>query len=935
MRSPVVIGRDTEREVLSAALAEAADGRGAMVGVVGPPGIGKSRLVVEFLRSADAAVVFAGRCTEGAASAASLRPMTEALVSGLRGRALPDDADLEPFLPALRRVAPFWPATPPPADGSPIVLAEGIHRLVLAVAGARAAVLVVEDLQWADPDTLAVVEYLADHAAASRLLLLVTARSGPGRALALLRRLEHRGVHRELLLPALTDEDVRSMAAACLSEQPDPETAGMLRDRADGFPLLVEELLGAGAAAVRAGHVPATVAETTAAKMSGLDDPAREVLRAAAVLGVGFAASLLLAVVDHDPPVVRRALAAAAEADLVQVGAGGAVFRHALTRDAVAAVTPPDERARVARRAWEALADDPEVAGEGSPPAVEFAVLAGEHAAAAELLRRGARADLTRGSLATAEVALRRALALESDRCGRLASDDLLADVLIAQGRPLEAAAVAAVPAGRANGTGTASARLRLTRAWSAAARWEEAVRESAAVRRALDGRPDAALGRELDLVDAEIAFGREEYGRSEELAHGVLRAAAAAGAGDLQCASLELLGQLVRRRDLDSARVLFERLLAVANEHDLPIRRLHALHELSTVDLLWSLDPATAERTDREARRQGAVGLAAFSAFHRAVMRCWRDENDDADALLAESERLCRSLQLPVLGMVLAVRALLAARRGDDEDPLCAAALAATPGPDGDAHVRAAVSHAHATRLLLAEDRPGALAVLDPSVEIYRRGLDTTSGPPLALWILLAVVERGDDALDEIADLPGIRLARWTAGHVGYAEAVSSGRRGRAAEAAARFSVADLTMTRPVPMPHFRHVARRHVAEAAIADGWGDPGRWLREDEAYFRSRGHDLVAGACRGLLRRLGEPVPRQTPGPAVPHALAGRAVTGREMEVLNLLVEGLPNRVIARRLVLSVRTVEKHVERLLAKLEASSRTELVARGARGSW
>ncbi|WP_345424995.1 AAA family ATPase, partial [Actinomycetospora chlora] len=413
LRCPEVVGRDTERDVLRAALEDAARGRGAMVGLVGPAGIGKSRLVTDLVGSAEVATVFAGRCTEGAPAA--LRPLSEALLSGLRGRPVPAGGDVEPFLPALGRVAPFWPGTPPPADGSPVVLAEGVHRLVLAAAGAGPAVLVVEDLQWADPDTLAVVEYLADHAAGSRLLLLVTARSTPGPALALLHRLAHRGVHRELVLPPLAEDDVGAMAAACLGEPPSPETVAMLRDRADGFPLLVEELLGAGPAAVRAGHVPATVAETTAARTAALDGPAREMLRVAAVLGVEFPTALLLAVVDHEPEVARQALAAIAAADLVTQDADRAAFRHALTRDAVAATTPGPERARIARRAWEVLSDDADL-GDGATPVAELAVLAADPGAAAAFLRRPARTDLAQGSLATAEAALRRARALAPDR---------------------------------------------------------------------------------------------------------------------------------------------------------------------------------------------------------------------------------------------------------------------------------------------------------------------------------------------------------------------------------------------------------------------------------------------------------------------------------------------------------------------------------------
>ena len=61
-----------------------------------------------------------------------------------------------------------------------------------------------------------------------------------------------------------------------------------------------------------------------------------------------------------------------------------------------------------------------------------------------------------------------------------------------------------------------------------------------------------------------------------------------------------------------------------------------------------------------------------------------------------------------------------------------------------------------------------------------------------------------------------------------------------------------------------YRQYARRVVAEAALADGWGDPVGWLREGASYFAARGDDGLAAACRGLLRRAGEPVPRHRAG-----------------------------------------------------------------------
>nr|WP_239029034.1 LuxR family transcriptional regulator [Pseudonocardia acidicola] len=936
MRCPVIVGRESEWGDLRAALAMARSGRGSAIGVFGPPGIGKSRLVGDFTAAArDDAVVLVGRCVEDG-SPPALRPLTEALLSGLRVMEIPTGPDLAPFLPALSSVVPLWPTVARPVDRSPIVVAEGVLRLVSSVAGRTPAILVLEDLQWADPDTLAVVEYLADNVATTGLLVVITARDAPGAAHALRRRLTARGVLRDLALPALNDEDTQLMAAGCLGHSPSPELNDLVRSRAEGVPLLIEELVATDPASPHADVVPSTVAEVTSAKLSSLDPCSQAVIEAAAVLGARFGWDMLTAVVDHDPTAVISALREAVDAGLIhEVPGGGFGFRHALTRDAVLATMLRPQRAAVARRAWEALKPGGgDHDGTWCASAAEFAVLAGKDEAAVALLQSGARVDLDRGSLATAEAALRRAAALETTTSQIIETNELLAEVLVRAGRPVEAAAVTTTLLEQHGGIQRRSARmapvrLRLAKAWAAAGRWTDAARESAAARAA---STDPAVDREIDLMDAVVAFGHEEFERSERLARAVHRSTERTGPHELACEALELLGRLARRHDLTAAADMFGLALDTAELHDLPVWRLRALHELSTIDLLWSLDVGRAEKAGTEAERRGAVSLVAFSDFHRAVMHCWRDEHDAASALLTNCERLCRSLHLPLLPMVLTMQALVTATTGRRHDSLCEDALAAA---GDDPHVHAAVAHVHATRLLLAENRPGALAALDPCMESYRDRLETTSGPPLALWTLLATIERGDDPLHHVSTLPGIRLARWTNGYLGYAEAVSLGRQHRPEAATAAFTAADRTMNHPVPMPHFQHLARRHVAEAAIHDGWGSPHQWLHEDEVYFRDKGHHLLAAACRGLLRRTGKPVPRRTPGPPIPAGLVGSSITGREMEVLQLVAQGLTNREIAQRLTLSTRTVEKHVERLLAKTGTPQRAQLVARAARNEW
>ena len=97
-----------------------------------------------------------------------------------------------------------------------------------------------------------------------------------------------------------------------------------------------------------------------------------------------------------------------------------------------------------------------------------------------------------------------------------------------------------------------------------------------------------------------------------------------------------------------------------------------------------------------------------------------------------------------------------------------------------------------------------------------------------------------------------------------------------------------------------------------------------------FFASAGTTPPAEAARALLRAAGRAVPRRGRGHAiVPAQLATAGVSSREMDVLLLLAEGLTNRQIAARLFLSPRTVDKHVERLLAKTDSPNRVALAAR------
>ena len=196
---PVLVGRDEEARLLRAALTAAGTGRGSTVFVAGEAGIGKSRLVREVARTAaeSGLAVLAGRAVAGG-SPTPFRPFAEALTSAGRAGRLPSSEELGPFRPVLGRLIPQWrPPQPVPGEESPVFLGEAVLRLLRALAPQAGCVLVLEDLHWADQETLALLEYLADNLAAERAVCLATLREAGyeqgGEAAALASALAARG----------------------------------------------------------------------------------------------------------------------------------------------------------------------------------------------------------------------------------------------------------------------------------------------------------------------------------------------------------------------------------------------------------------------------------------------------------------------------------------------------------------------------------------------------------------------------------------------------------------------------------------------------------------------------------------------------------------------------------------------------------------------
>ncbi len=933
---PELVGREEEARHLQAALAAAEAGRGGTVLVTGEAGIGKSRLVRETARAAAGRgfTVLLGRSVAGGVPT-PFRPFAEALAPAGRADGPPEGKDLDPFRPALGRLIPQWRQPQVAGDESLVFLGEAVLRLLRALSPEAGCLLILEDLHWADRETLALLEYLADNLAAERVLCVGTLRTGEGAAVAgLAGALELRGSAAVLPLGRLDPAAGARMALACVGGTGLPDAVqSFVAERSEGVPFMVEEvlagLIGDGTLAERDGHwhaadlagtgLPATFADAVRDRLEGLDADSRQVLCAAAVLGRRFDWTMLGPVTGRPDTDVVAALRRGVGLQLVAADRESFRFRHALTHEAVLAGLLPPERALLAGRALAALeAAHPGLPGPWCTLAAELAESAGHTARAGALLLEAGRRDLTAGALASAEHTLGRArdLAGPGDQVLRIPVDEALTEVYALSGqvdRAIETGGTLLARLGPGPGSARAAAlHLGIARAAIAGARWAEAAASIEIARRCA-----GAGAAEVDACAAQVAAGRGNLAGADELASSALRSAESSGRPEVACEALEVIGRVARQRDLDAAEQAFARAAAVAAAHGLRLWHLRALHELGTIDQLRTESVDRLQQARELAVAQGALALTATLDLQIAAGFNKQFRADEALAAARRSVAASRRFRLATLPMALIFQATAHAIRGEQEAMEARIAEAIMLAPDDPDVLGCAWGHCRATLSLLAGDLHRAQAQMTTGAGLMLDSPAAIAPPFLGVWPLLgALLDR--DASEAAARVRSARSTRHrvVGSLLGYADAILAGREGRPDEAATAFAAADAQMGPLVAW--YRHYARRIAAEAALADGWGDPVAWLREAAEYFAARGDDRVAAACRGLLRRAGAPVPRPRPGgPRLPGQLRALGVTEREADVLRLAAQGLGNREIAEAMFLSPRTVEKHVASLLAK------------------
>lgn len=954
---PSLIGRDDELSEIGSALASAAESsRGGVLFVVGEAGIGKSRLAQEAVNRARQGrfSVLSGRATIPHSTVA-FRPLSEALFSYFRDQGPAELPELGPFHGALARLVPEWRrGNGGTVDDSIVVLAEAVLRLLRAVGRGHGCLLVLEDLQWADPETLSIVEYLAENLRSEPVVGLCTVRSEEATAaLGVAHALAARRTASMITLSRLTPADTTAMALACLSAHDLPDSVGVLLSKnADGLPFFIEELLAGavGSGALHRNHdgwtvqgalvpdVPRTFRDSVDGRLRAMGETA-EVLVAAAVLGRRFDWTLLPAVTGLSEKQVLAALRAAVDAQLLVAGpsaAGAFHFRHSLTRDAVVQRLLPVEWALLARTALDAIeAAHPGLPGDWCDLGARLAEQAGDGPRAAALLLESGRRSRFRGALASAEEAFSRAAGLAHEvpalaaeaaeaLCESLSLSGKVDQALDVGTRLVAALQAQAAPPGRVG-----RVHLWLARAAAGVGRWDAAEEHAQQAHGAAQLADDRELTASIDAIGAVVALGRGDVERASELADGARTAAEQFDLHEVRCEALEVIGRAARVHDIELAEEAFGRALATADQHGLEVWRVRALYELGTIGVFRSLDGGRLDSALALALANGALAVAAHIEMLGALCHLDRFELDEAFASASRSGELARRFRMQSLrAMTLLIEGATLGWRGrrDEMEARVEAALALAGGEPDIAGV--AWMATRGVSSLIVEDRARAVAEFDAGMEILRRSVSAPM-PERGLWALVQAIQgAGEDACAEVR-ASGALVHVLNRGFVHCAEAVLAGRRGDKDGAERLAAAGDAELA---PAAWFRQLARRLTAEAAIADGWGDPATWLREALVGFEELGQDRLVTATRSLLGKAGAPVPRRRQSSEVPSALRRIGVTEREGEVLTLLAEGLANKEIAARLFMSPRTVERHVANIAVKAGLRTRSELVAFAAR---
>jgi DNA-binding CsgD family transcriptional regulator len=940
-----LVGREAEMAVLTDSLAAALDGLPRVVLCEGEAGIGKTRLAQELLGVAERrGVLGAWGSAAETSGAPPFWPWSQVL------RALARRVDLQALAGELARIAPDVVSAEPPSAGSGSAedrfrQFDAVARLLREVCVQAPLLVVLDDAHWADEASLLLLRHVTRVLTDERLLVVVNARDTEHGDDALVPRIGREPVTRRIQLRGLAPAAIRRQLASVLGREVDDREVLEAEALTGGNPFFVGEVAMAIADRRQGSHAPLTtssVQDAIATRLRRLSPDCVRLLEAAAVVGRDFSIVVVASMLDQPVVGCLALVDEARAARLVEADEepGGYRFVHALVRDAIEQALGTADRVRLHRSAADAIEQHH---GAPSGPHVfelarhwAVAAVVGERARAAGWIRRAAEEAMRRLAYEEAARLFRQTLDIGGpeldgeDRCtlllaagtaahlsadldGRLDACLEAAEVARALGRAklLAEAALVMEPVGRpgfdlatrrlceeaivALGSEPGSLRARVTarlaeafaylreidRAWPASEQALALAEQSGdplAVAAALRARqlvcsgPDG-LDERVQLADRMLALGRQTRQADVEVWARLWQVDASFEGGDLGRVASEIDALARSVREIQGPRERFEVLrcqaaLAQAQARFLDARRL--------------ADQAFTVMAPSGHPGPYAVRAAITNLVGRHVGQ--DDASVAANNLIGASEEIHESFGL--IGRLSYAHAVVTAGR-----PADAAEVYRSLGPVSSwgplPHLvlfSYAFGIAVAVPLGLSAEIDALYDQLDPF-----RGHHVVSGAgavayfgPVELWLGIAAHHLGRVDV-AVVDLE--RAAR-TCQHNGAV--------GFQVEANVELAAVLARRDRPGDANRARSLAT-HAANQAATLGMSP-----------FVDRAKDMKAQ----LSAAESEPL----------------RLTRRELEVAELVSRGLTNREIAKRLVLSERTAQNHVQHILTKLGLANRSQV---------
>lgn len=938
-----IFGRAQEIDDFARLLRDPAKSSITLLG--GDAGIGKTRLVQEIASACRQAggIVLVGRCLDLGDSAAPYLPITDI------ARALRD-------LPAANGVVSTECLVA--KDGvRPVEYFETVATMLDELAQLAPALVVLEDVHWADRATRELLTYQFTHDVRPGVHVIATYRTDdlhrrhPLRpALAEWSRLP---TVRRMLIEPLRADSARALVDHLRPGLADPDVGDIIR-RSGGNPFFTEELVAASMQphGMSGSSLPSDLADLLLVRADSLDDDSRRVLRAVSVAGSIASDTILQGLVDLPPDRLHTALRAAVDAHLLVTSRDGShAFRHALLSEAVYDDLLPGERVRL----HETLTDILLARGEPDSAAMiaKHAEQAGRFETALHARVRAGDEALEGAAPSNAARHFEAAISLAAGHPGlRDIPTDLpqrTARALLAAGDPHRAAEL--IRDALLSHSGSLLDRARLVRLYLSALLLADMPTMSTKL--GIDGLPDQAD----ELLDTAIGWAREldddvllgkllalkaryllAYERHDESAVAAVEALTIGRAVDEPMIISDAMTTQAKldglAGDMTSALATLDQVrqqAAAAGDIRSELRALHQVAGLHAradqhAKAAATYDQAIGRAAEAHARTE-MYGMDAliFAATLAAKMADW----ERVDTLLATTDGL------PPLttASAAAVRMTVDVARGRF-DQARAAHRELHPHWPQDMFILTNDAPAMIDVLGASGDLAGAVDVYDDAVATVRKiwrlpvfdaeirmtalllthVADAVAGKPRAAAKWSSRVDALSATLDEILSVRGWRD--------------SLGEESRAWFARARAELARLCDDDTLALDEYRESLRQFenagfVYEHAVVELLLSRTLQATGDLSEARERSEHALATA-----RRIGAThLVAQLRGRSRGEKPRDSALTPRERDVLRLVAEGMTNGQVAARLFISTKTASVHVSNILAKLGAATRTEAV--------